>query len=122
MTIDTAYIWFQIVQTLVMGAVMVLVLSMRAGRWGGQKLADMQVISDKVTRFEARLDAAGHRMSDLTDVIQKLPETLRGTFVPKDGELVGRILSEHEHTRQQVTELWLHVNSIRGGGSESRAR
>jgi hypothetical protein len=113
MTADTVYLWFQIVQTAVMGLVGVLLVAMRAGMWSGQKLTDLDDLAKRIAAIEGRLDRAGQAMSDLGDQIQKIPEALRGIFVARDGAELARLATQIEHQSKQTAELWLHVNELK---------
>ena len=73
----TLFEWLQIAEILVMGVAALLVFSMRSGISGGQWVA-------RIVKCENRLDSGGQKISDLSDLVQALPDRLRLEFVTKE--------------------------------------
>lgn len=58
-------------------------LSFAIGKWARSRETDGEIPLYRITQLEHRMDQAGEKMSDFTNMIQAMPDKLRLEFVTR---------------------------------------
>ena len=69
-------------------------ISFGIGKWVKGREGSTTLPEYRITQMEKRMDQAGQKISDLTDVVQALPDRLRAEFMTR---AECELLSRHSH-------------------------
>ena len=106
----TGFMWFKVVQAVVMAAIAVLIWTEQKSFRAGQIVNGLDY-GPEIKALTERLDRVGTRLSDLGSKVQMLPEELRRDFVSREvyDREVASLDRDVGRLQAETDKLWVEV-------------